>query len=104
MSNERDDLAEQVGQALNELPVAPNSTALPVMLPDELDDRFDGVHLLWISDEGDAKRTALRTIDGWRVSEWEIGEMNGSHYWVTTWGYYISDADLNNLRALSATT
>lgn len=106
MTTDRDELAQMTAEALEALPAKPSSTALPLMMSDEHDDRFDHVTLLWISDEGDYKRTARRSGsgDGWTLAEWETYDLEGQFYWVCTWSFTICDADLNNLRALSATT
>ena len=77
-----------------------SSTDLPLLLPDERDDRFEGVVLLWHKPEDQEKRTADRRPHGWYIEEWRVVGLDGQDYWTSGWGFFIDSEDLATLARL----
>lgn len=72
------------------------------------DERFDGVHLLEVDADGEAKVTAERIEGGWKIAEWELtedldGVLGGTRYWFCRSWHTLPDAQLQALSALAAT-
>lgn len=62
----------------------------------ERDERFAGVHLLDVDEDGEGKTTAERVPGGWQISEWELtdeltGPLAGARYWFARWSYQLPD-------------
>lgn len=57
-----------------ERPRKPIQAPLLVDIPNggDMDERFDGVHLIDVDDDGEGKTTAERTRVGWCIRDWEL--------------------------------
>lgn len=62
----------------------------------ERDERFAGVHLVDVDEDGEGKTTAERTPGGWQIREWELtdaldGALGPHRYWFARWSYQLPD-------------
>lgn len=62
----------------------------------ERDERFAGVYLVDVDEDGEGKTTAERIPGGWQIREWELtdpldGILGPDRYWFTRWNYQLPD-------------
>jgi hypothetical protein len=62
----------------------------------ERDERFAGVHLVDVDEDGEGKTTAERVPGGWQIREWELtdaldGVLGPDRYWFARWSYSLPD-------------
>ena len=70
--------------------------------PVERDERFPGVILLSVDDDGDAKRTAERKDDDWLICEWVLtDDMAPPMYWYVESSYTIPVSACERLAYIS---
>lgn len=73
----------------------------------ERDERFPGVHLIDVDEDGEGKTTAQRVPGGgWRISDWELteeleGALGGSRYWFCRSFHTVPDVHLQRLIELA---
>ena len=66
------------------------------------DERYAGVHLLDVDEDGEAKTTAERVRGGWRIADWELteelnGALAGTRYWFCRSFHTVPDLHLQRL-------
>ncbi len=90
-------------------PTMPTPVAAELLLDHEgadQDERGEGVHLIEVDEDGQAKTTAQRVRGGWRISDWELteeleGALGGSRYWFCRSSHTVPDVHLQRLIELA---
>lgn len=91
-----------------EKPTMPTPVAAELLLDHEgaeQDERHPDVHLLEVDEGGEAKTTAQRMPNGWRIAEWELteeleGALGGARYWFCRSFFTVPAAHLHLLSML----
>lgn len=88
----------------------PKPLDAPLLIDDpehgDRDERFDSVHLLEVDADGEAKTTAERVANGWKIADWELteeldGALAGSRYWFCRSWHTVPAAHIDRLVALA---